>query len=249
MYKVKLEEFEGPLDLLLFLIKKDEIDIYDIPIAKVTEQYLEYLELIELLDLDIAGEFLVMAATLMHIKSKMLLPPEERPPEEVEEEDPRAELVRRLIEYKAFKEAAGQLGSLEARQRDLFHRPGDMDSMQIECNGEKFFEASLFDLISAFSTVLSNVPKETFLEVIKEHLTVEQKIHDMLHMLVEKPSFALKSVFEAAKSKIEIVVIFLALLELMKTHNVLAVQRELFGDIEIIRNPKSIEPNVSSLRA
>jgi len=242
MYKVKLEEFEGPLDLLLFLIKKDEIDIYDIPIAKITEQYLEYLEFLELLDLDIAGEFLVMAATLMHIKSKMLLPPEERPPEEAEEEDPRAELVRRLIEYKAFKEAAGQLQSLEARQRDLFHRPGDMDAVQIECGGEKFFEASLFDLISAFSVVLANVPKETFLEVIKEHVTVEQKIHDILHMLVEKPCFTIKDLFEKAKSKVEIVVIFLALLELMKTHSILAVQKELFGEIEIIRNPQSIEP-------
>lgn len=242
MYKVKLEEFEGPLDLLLFLIKKNEIDIYDIPIARVTEQYLEYIELLELLDLDIAGEFLVMAATLMHIKSKMLLPPEERAAEEVEEEDPRAELVRRLIEYKAFKEAAGQLQSLESRQRDLFHRAGDMDTLEVDCAGERYFEASLFDLISAFSIVLSNIPKETFLEVIKEHVTVEQKIHDILHILAEKTSFSVKSVFEQAKSKAEIVVIFLALLELIKTHSILAVQKELFGDIEIIRNPKAIMP-------
>jgi len=249
MYKVKLEEFEGPLDLLLFLIKKDEINIYDIPIAKITEQYLEYLELMELMDLDIAGDFLVMAATLMHIKSKMLLPPEERPSEEAEEEDPRAELVRRLIEYKAFKEAAEKLQSLEAGQRDLFHRQGDMDAIQAEFGGEKYFEASLFDLISAFSTVLANVPKETFLEVIKEHVTVEQKIHDLLHLLVERPSITLAALFENAKSKIEIVVTFLALLELVKVKGVLAVQKELFGDIEIIRNPKAIEPQGSSLRA
>ena len=242
MYKVKLEEFEVPLDLLLFLIKKNEIDIYDIPIANITEQYLGYIELMELMDLDIAGDFLVMAATLMHIKSKMLLPLEERPPEEVEEEDPRAELVRRLIEYKAFKEAAGQLQSLESRQRDLFHRPGDMDALQVDSAGERYFEASLFDLISAFSVVLSNVPKETFLEVIKEHVTVEQKIRDILQLLSEKASFSVKSVFEQAKSKVEIVVTFLALLELMKTHSILAVQKELFGDIEIIRNPKSTEP-------
>lgn len=242
MYKVKLEEFEGPLDLLLFLIKKNEIDIYDIPIANITEQYLGYIELMELMDLDIAGDFLVMSATLMHIKSKMLLPPEERPSEEPEEEDPRAELVRRLIEYKAFKEAAGQLQSLESRQRDLFHRPGDMDAFQVDSAGERYFEASLFDLISAFSVVLSNIPKETFLEVIKEHVTVEQKIRDILQLLSEKTSFSVKAVFEQAKSKVEIVVTFLALLELMKTHSILAVQKELFGDIEIIRNPKSIEP-------
>jgi len=242
MYKVKLEEFEGPLDLLFFLIKKDEIDIYDIPIAMVTEQYLQYLELMELMDLDIAGEFLVMAATLMHIKSKMLLPPEERSPEEAEEEDPRAELVKRLIEYKAFKEAASSLQSLESRQRDLFHRPGDMDAVEVECNGEKFFEASLFDLISAFSTVFANVSKEAFLEVIKEQVTVEQKVHDILHLLVDKPSFALKDLFDSSKSKIEMVVVFLALLELMKIHSIMAVQKELFGEIQIIRNPAVIEP-------
>jgi len=238
MYKVKLEEFEGPLDLLLFLIKKNEIDIYDIPIAKITEQYLEYLELMELLDLDIAGDFLVMAATLMHIKSKMLLPPDECAPEETEELDPRAELVKRLIEYKAFKEAAGQFQSLEARQRDLFHRPADLEALEAECGGEHYFEASLFDLISAFSTVLSNVPKEEFLEVIKEHVTVEQKINEIMHTLSERKSFGLKEVFQKAKSKVEIVVTFLALLELMKTHSVLAVQKELFADIEIIKNPK-----------
>lgn len=239
MYKVKLEEFEGPLDLLLFLIKKNEIDIYDIPIAVITEQYLQYLELIELLDLDIAGEFLVMAATLMHIKSKMLLPVEERPADEQEEDDPRAELVRRLIEYKAFKEAADQFQSLEARQRDVFHRPGDMDTLQVECGGERYFEATLFDLISAFSVVLSNVPKETFFEVIKEHITVEQKIREILNILNEKTSFSVKSVFESSKSKIEVVVTFLALLELMKMHSIMAVQKELFGDIEIIKRQEN----------
>ena len=115
-YKVKLEVFEGPLDLLLFLIKKEEVDIYDIPIAKITDQYLEYLELMQLLDLSIAGEFLVMAATLMHIKSKLLLPPDETEPESEEEQDPRAELVKRLLEYKKFKEAAAELSQKESHQ-------------------------------------------------------------------------------------------------------------------------------------
>ena len=115
-YKVKLEVFEGPLDLLLYLIKKEELDIYDIPIAKITDQYLEYLELMKLLDLNIAGEFLVMAATLIHIKSKLLLPPDEVQAEDAEEADPRAELVKRLLEYKKFKEAASELSSMESRQ-------------------------------------------------------------------------------------------------------------------------------------
>ena len=118
-YKVKLEVFEGPLDLLLYLIKKEELNIYDIPISRVTDQYLEYLELMQLMDLDIAGEFLVMAATLMHIKSRMLLPPDQLEQDEAEE-DPRAELVRRLLEYKKFKEAASQLASMESQQKHLF---------------------------------------------------------------------------------------------------------------------------------
>ena len=118
-YKVKLDTFEGPLDLLLYLIQKEEVDIYDIPIAKITDQYLEYLELLKLLDLSIAGEFLVMAATLMHIKSKMLLPPEPIEGAELPEEDPRAELVRRLLEYKKFKEAASELSQMESHHKHL----------------------------------------------------------------------------------------------------------------------------------
>ena len=121
-YKVKLDVFEGPLDLLLYLIKKEEADIFDIPIAKITEQYLQYIEYMKLLDLNIAGEFIVMAATLMHIKSRLLLPPDEQPPLEEEEEDPRTELVRRLIEYKKFKEAAGELSELERRRSLVFPR-------------------------------------------------------------------------------------------------------------------------------
>ena len=121
-YKVKLPIFEGPLDLLLYLIKKEELDIYDIPIAKITDQYLEYLEMMKLLDLNIAGEFLVMAATLIHIKSKLLLPQEEVPEEEGIEEDPRAELVKRLIEYKKFKEAAGSLCEMGKNQTEIFHQ-------------------------------------------------------------------------------------------------------------------------------
>ena len=178
----------------------------------------------------------------MHIKSKMLLPPQERQPEEQEEVDPRAELVRQLLEYKAFKEAAGRLQDLEQRQLNVFQRPGEMGGLPSEMAGEHFFEASLFDLISAFSTVLADVPKETFLEVIKDETTVEEKIHDILHMLVERTSISLQSLFDRAKSKVEMVTVFLALLELIKIHSILAVQKELFGEIEIMRNPKSVKP-------
>src|SRR3989338_5925137 len=146
-YRVKLEVFEGPLDLLLYLIKKDELDIHDIPIAEITEQYSEYLELMTILDLNIAGEFLVMAATLMHIKSRMLLPPEALTPEEEEGEDPRAELVRKLLEYKKFKEAAGALSVMEREQSKVFVRlPGEHEKEDTQ--ETVYFEASLFDLLS-----------------------------------------------------------------------------------------------------
>ncbi len=242
MYKVKLEVFEGPMDLLLFLIKKNELDIYNISISVITEQYLEYLELMELLDLNIAGEFLVMAATLMHIKSKMLLPPEERLQDEGEEEpDPRAELVKRLIEYKAFKDVSESLRSMESRQLNVFHRSGQMDVLGEEFQGEHFFEATLFDLISAFSGVLKDISREAFLEVIKDQVTVQDKIHDILHLLVLKPSVCLAELFKQAGSRMEMVTIFLALLELIKNQSILAVQKELFSDIEIVRNPKVIK--------
>jgi len=149
-YKVKLEVFEGPLDLLLYLIKKEEIDICDIPIARITDQYLEYLNLMQLLDLKLAGEFLVVAATLMQIKSKLLLPPEERPLEEEEELDPREELVRRLLEYKKFKEAAGRLEELEQEQAQVFRRRVSPEGVDLPQAEEEYFETSIFDLISAF---------------------------------------------------------------------------------------------------
>ncbi len=187
-YKVKLEVFEGPLDLLLYLIKKEEIDIYDIPIARITEQYLGYLGLMQLLDLRLAGEFLVMASTLMQIKSKMLLPLEEREPEEEEELDPRAELVRRLLEYKKFKEAATCLEDLETQRFKTFRRRVMSATFGApEAEEESYFEANLFDLISAFSKILKTIPKKEFLEIIRDEFTVEKKVHDLLHLLVVKP--------------------------------------------------------------
>lgn len=237
-YKVKLEVFEGPLDLLLYLIKREQLNIYDIPIAKLTQEYLDYLEIMRMLDLDIAGEFVVMAATLIHIKSKMLLPPEEREPEEVEEEDPREELIRRLLEYKRFKEAAGQLQGMESRRFEFFGRSGQPELVDEE--GNKYFEANLFDLLTAFSKVLKSVSKEKFQEIVKDKFTVEDKMHDIFHMLVEKPTISFTELFEAAQSKIEIVVIFLALLELIRLKEIIVRQQELFSDIQIMRNTNKI---------
>ncbi|MDD5449567.1 MAG: segregation/condensation protein A [Candidatus Omnitrophica bacterium] len=238
--KIKLEVFEGPLDLLLYLIRKEEIDIYDIPISKITEQYLEYLEFMKLLDLNIAGEFILMAATLMHIKSKMLLPPDPNEVKEEEEGDPRLELVQKLLEYKKFKEAAGQLFEKELRQKDVFARGAN--AIDAGEDPKPCFEASLFDLITAFNKILKDIPKEVFYEVIKDEFTVEGKMHDIFHLLVSRPVIYFSDLFQNAKSKFEVVTIFLAILELIRLKEIAAVQESVFGEIKVERNPENIKP-------
>ena len=226
--KVRLDIFEGPLDLLLYLIKKEHLNVYDIPIAKVVEQYLQFLELMKLLDINIASEYLVTAANLISIKSKMILPRQEEPQEE--EEDPREELVRRLMEYEKFKEAAEFLRDKELERNRYFKRPTIDFS-----TGEVYIEASIFDLISAFKSALKEIPKDIFFEVVKDEFTVEDKIHDLLHLLLIKEKVSLKELFSSAKNKLEIVVTFLAILELIKLEEIAAIQEELFGSILIAR--------------
>lgn len=235
-YKVQLPVFEGPLDLLLYLIKKEEINIHDIPIARIANQYLEYMEMMKLLDLDIAGEFILMAATLMHIKSKTLLPAEEKEEVPAEETDPREELVRKLLEYKKFKEAAGQLKDMHTKRRDIFTRRPEAGNTEFN-EEEQYFEASLFDLITAFSKALKEVPRSAFHRVIKDEFTISDKIHDILHVLVEKSVVYFSELFKKAKNKNEVVAIFLALLELIKLKEIGVKQRAPFGEIEIVRNP------------
>lgn len=241
-YKIKLEIFEGPLDLLLYLVKKDHLNIYDIPIAKVTEQYLGYLNLMQLLDLNIAGEFLVMSATLLQIKSKMLLPAEEGVDSEEAQEDPREELVRRLLEYEKFKEIAQELHQKEIGQREVFKRPKVEAQAELTKNQEVYFEASIFDLINAFSQALKDVPKEVFYEVVKDKFTVEEATHEILHLLLIKQEVKLFELFGRAKNKLEIIVIFLAVLELIRMKEITARQNELFQEIEIVRNKENIIP-------
>ncbi len=238
-HKIKLEVYEGPLDLLLYLIKKEEINIYDIPIAKITEQYLEYLNLMQLLDLKLAGEFLVMASTLIHIKSRMLLPPEEREMEE-EEQDPRAELVHRLLEYKKFKEAASQLETLEMEHAKTFRRRAQTTEFKSD-EEEQYFEASLFDLISAFSKVLKTIPKDAFFEILRDEFTVDKKVHDLLHTLVEKSVIYFSKIFEEARNKLEVIATFLAILELMRLKEIVVRQKASFGEIEILRHPEHMQ--------
>ncbi len=244
-YKVKLEFFEGPLDLLLHLIKKNELDIYDIPIASITDQYLEYLDFMKMLDLGIAGEYLVMAATLIHIKSKMLLPAPEREEEEPEEEDPRDELVRRLLEYKKFKEAASELAGKATMQKDFFSRGVTLDPSQLKHEDrekEGCFEASLFDLITAFTNVMKEVPKELFYEVIKDEYTVEEKMHDIFHMLVKGPRLHFNDLFKDSRNRVEIITTFLAILELIRLKEVTVLQTGTFGEIMVEKNTESMKP-------
>ncbi|MCX5697366.1 MAG: segregation/condensation protein A [Candidatus Omnitrophica bacterium] len=240
-YKIKLDLFEGPLDLLLYLVKKDHLNIYDIPIAQVTEQYLRYLELMRLLDLNIAGEFLVMAAALMEIKSKMLLPAEEST-EDQPQEDPRSELVKRLLEYENFKKVAEELKKREAEQSQVFTRPKQESLPENIGKQEVYFEASLFDLINAFSKAMEEVPREVFYEVIKDEFTVEEKVHEILHLLLVRQSVYLSELFSLTKNKVEIVVNFLAILELIRMKEIVAMQKGLFQEIEILRNKENIIP-------
>ena len=241
-YKIKLEIFEGPLDLLLYLVKKSHLNIYDIPIAQVTEQYINYIELMRLLDLNIAGEFLVMAATLLHIKSKMLLPADPAAQQE-EEEDPRAELVKLLVEYERFKEIAEELKEREISQKQLYKRPKiELPKVGGPAEKEVYFEASLFDLITAFSQALKDVPRELFYEVVKDEFTVEDKTHQILHILLEEPSVTLNYLFAKAKTKLEIVTTFLAILELIRQKEIIVMQKMMFDEIQITRNKDNIIP-------
>ena len=242
-YKLKLDVFEGPLDLLLFLIKKDDIDICNIPIAEITEQYMEYIDLMKVLDLEIVGEFLVMAATLIQIKSRMLLPPD--PSQEKEEEDPRDELVKRLQEYKLFKEIAGQLKERELERQNLYPRKVDEEKRkEIEEDAkEVYFEANLFDLINAFTKALRKFKEDPIYEVEEEEFTVEQKIHEILHTLLKKPTVLLTDFFINARSRLEVIVAFMAVLELIRMKEIKIMQKRLFADIEVVRNTDNVLPS------
>ncbi len=237
-YQIKLEMFEGPLDLLLHLIREHQIDILDIPIATITDEYLRYLALFREFDLDVAGEFLLMAATLIHIKSKMLLPPEEGAEgEPVEEEDPRAELVDRLLEYKKFKEAAQTLGLLEAEQVRL-HRRG---APTIELTVEGPLTVSLLELMQAFRDVLRRADVPAPLEISPEELNVGQRIVLLLDRLATESPLEFSRLFDGSGRRTEIIVTFLALLELLRRRLATARQADPRGPIMIYRGVERVE--------
>jgi len=230
-YKVDLEVFEGPLDLLLYLIKKNEVDIYNIPIEQITTQYMEYLELMRLLDLSIAGEFIVMAATLMMIKSRMLLPPEEREELDEEEEDPRWDLVRQLVEYKKFKDAATHLQEREIHQENVFDMGATNVVVEPDDPGLVLQDISLFDLITAFNDVLKNAGREEIGEIYADKFTVADKIDTILRLIKEKGKIAFHALFGKKSVRHEIVCTFLALLELIRLRQIVVKQKKAFGEI------------------
>jgi segregation and condensation protein A len=239
--RILLPAFEGPLDLLLYLIRREKIDIHDIPIAPITRQYMEYLELMRELNLDVAGEFMVMAATLIHIKSKMLVPvsPTEAQGEE-EGIDPREELVQRLLEFQRYKEAAGILHQRGEIRAATWTRP-EAVVPSFDDAGEEMLEAGLFDLISAFKELLER--RKTLLahEVEKEGKSVEERMEELLGLLSEGESLEFLELFAAQESKGAMILTFLALLELIRLKRVKVYQRGMFGSIRVFR-PVGPEP-------
>ncbi len=242
-YKVKFEVFEGPLDLLLYLIKKDEVDIYEVNLTRLATQFIEYIETMRLLDLEIAGEFLVMAATLMYIKSRELLPVDQQVQTEDDDEgeDPRWELIRQLVEYKKFKDAAGQLAALESRQEAVFPRvPGKLE-FETEPTGKA--EASLFDLLTAVNSVLQRFGERSEQrDIFEEKWSVSEKIEQLVRAISEKQRLKFSELFAGVTSRTEVVVTFLALLELIRLKQLAAVQEHPFGEIEICRAEPSAAP-------
>lgn len=226
-YNVKLEMFEGPLDLLLFLIKKDEIDIYDIPIARITHEYLEYIKLLESLNIELAGDFLVMAATLIYIKSKLLLPPDPKTAgEEDLNEDPRAELIGQLLEYQKFKAAANMLYEKAEVEAAVYTRgPLDTDKNNPEVT------ATVVDLLRIFKEILDRAKTIKEMEIQREEMSMSEKLRQIRALLAEHKEINVRTVFELAHSKRELILTFLAFLELVKGAQITLVQSEVFGDI------------------
>jgi len=234
-YQVRIENFEGPLDLLLHLIKKNEINIYDIPVAMIAQQYLEYLEAMEELNLNVAGDFLVMAATLLQIKSKMLLPVDETAEDDEEGPDPREELVRRLLEYKTFKEAARQLDDQEKVWREIFWREHALSVDEKVEEDLSLENVSLFDLVDALKEVLERNPSSRLIEIAPDNLTVRERMNLILETLEGKDSVSFAALFEGSSHRLVVVVTFLALLELMRLRVARVFQAETFGPILVSR--------------
>ncbi|MEC4676731.1 MAG: segregation/condensation protein A [Nitrospirota bacterium] len=243
LYDIKLPAFEGPLDLLLHLIKENKIDIYDIPISFITGRYLEYINVMKVLDLEIAGEFLVMAASLIYIKSRMLLPVDEQA-EETEAEDPRLELVQRLLEYQAFKDGAMVLREREEESLDFFCRQPVEDNEEEPVTNELYlFNVNVYDLLGAFKKMLDNAPPDV-VTITRELLTVKDKMNLIVDMLENTESMRFEELFRDSLTRRQLIITFLALLELLRLGLARVYQEKEFGNIWII-NPV-IQENAAS---
>lgn len=242
LYNIKIPEFEGPLDLLLHLINENKVDIYDIPISLITGQYLQYIELMKELDLEIAGGFLVMAATLIQIKSRLLLPPdEEAPPEEME--DPRFELVQRLLEYQAYKDAATILKEREEEALKIFGRqPSELEEEKVPEPELYLFDVNLFDLLAAFKKLLENAPPE-MRTITRETLTVKDKMLHIADIIENIESIRFEELFKDSFTRVQLIVTFLALLELLRLGLARVYQEREFGNIWVINPQKQDTPS------
>jgi segregation and condensation protein A len=233
MYKIKLHDFEGPFDLLLFFVKRDELDIYDIPIARITKEFLEYVQFMRMLDLDVAGEFIVMASTLMQIKARMLLPRDEEGEEE--EEDPRAELIRRLLEYKRYKEMSYRFGRLEAKQmHHRFRTNFTYDERETQPDEDEALlrNVTLFDLISAFKRAIDKMPRVRHHTVERIPVSVEEQMNMILDSISQKGEVGFYTLI-SEMAKIEIVVTFVAILEMVKENKISLEQTKPYEDFII----------------
>ncbi len=243
-FKIRIPDFEGPLDLLLFFIRRDELDVYNIPIAYITREFLSYIRVMQMLDLELAGEFIVMAATLMHIKVRLLLPRVES--EEGEEEiDPRAELTQRLLEYKRYKESAEELQKLELEQRERHYRglfKYDVKKTPVVNDEDVLEDVTMYQLIKAFQRAMMNIPKKTVHEVRVIPWSIEEQGHWLMKRFDNRPKYNFLEIMRAMKEKVQVVVTFIALLELIRAQR---IRIEIFGqfnDFDIIRNEDAAEP-------
>lgn len=234
-YEIKLDVFEGPLDLLLYLIRKNEIDIYNIPIALIAGQYLSYLEMMRSLNLDLAGEYLVLASTLIHIKSRLLLPPAEDEGEGEEGDDPRKELVQQLLEYQAFKEAALSLDARPLLERDVFTRGAESDEEQTAAADadEALVEMDLFDLVMAFRRMIVGLDRKEELEIDTDKMSLADRINEIMERLSEEGQVTFSDLLGERTDRKRIIYTFLAILELMKLRMVRAYQSGPFGAIRL----------------
>jgi len=230
-YRVHLQSFEGPLDLLLHLVRINEVDISDIPIAQITDQYNGYLEMMRELDLEIAGEYLVMAATLMHIKSRMLLPAEPEAEGEEEVDDPRDELARQLVEYQRFKQAAENLQAIESSRSLVWTR----DDVPDEFEGEELLAVDMFDLLRAFRGLLGRLGEEARLRLTRDTVSVADKIAWLTEQLRLRPSVDLLDLLRDLPTRIDRIATFLAVLEMVRLRMIVAFQRRALGEIRIGR--------------